>query len=167
MVLVADSGFDDVPAPDIIVVPGGPGTMPALADEATVDWLRQAHATSRWTTSACTGSLLLGAAGALVGKQATSHWILRDQLREFGADPVAKRVVVQGKVITAAGVSAGIDMALMLAAKEAGEDEARALQLTIEYDPQPPFDSGSLEKADETTRLRATQHMVPEESAAV
>lgn len=167
MVLVADSGFDDVPAPDIIVVPGGPGTMPALADEATVDWLRQAHATSRWTTSACTGSLLLGAAGALAGKQATSHWILRDQLREFGADPVAERVVVQGKVITAAGVSAGIDMALMLAAKEAGEDEARALQLTIEYDPQPPFDSGSLEKADETTRLRATQHMVPEESAAV
>ena len=165
MVLVADSGFDDVPAPDIIVVPGGPGTMPALTDAATVDWLRQAHVTSRWTTSACTGSLLLGAAGALVGKRATSHWILRDKLSEFGAEPVAERVVVQGKVITAAGVSAGIDMALMLAALEAGEDEARALQLTIEYDP-PPFDSGSLEKADEATQLRATRHMVPEEGAA-
>jgi cyclohexyl-isocyanide hydratase len=108
----------------------------------------------------CTGSLLLGAAGVLRGKRATSHWILRDMLREFGAEPVAERVVIEGDVITAAGVSAGIDMALTLAAIEAGEDEARALQLVIEYDPDPPFDSGSLEKADADTQRRATEHMV-------
>lgn len=161
LVLVADSRLEDVPAPDIVVVPGGPGTMAALGDDAVVEWLRQAHASSKWTTSVCTGSLLLGAAGILEGKRATSHWILRDMLREFGAEPVAERVVVEGNVITAAGVSAGIDMALKLAAIEAGEDEARALQLVIEYDPDPPFDSGSLEKADAETRRRATEHMVP------
>ena len=161
LVLVADSRLEDVPSPDIVVVPGGPGTMAALGDDAAVEWLRQAHASSKWTTSVCTGSLLLGAAGILEGKRATSHWILRDMLREFGAEPVAERVVVEGDVITAAGVSAGIDMALKLAAMEAGEDEARALQLVIEYDPDPPFDSGSLEKADAETRRRATEHMVP------
>jgi putative intracellular protease/amidase len=164
MVLVADTRLEDVPAPDIILVPGGPGTMAALGDTAVVEWLRQAHTTSTWTTSVCTGSLLLGAAGVLEGKRATSHWILRDTLREFGAEPVAERVVVQGKVITAAGVSAGIDMALRLAAMEAGEDEARALQLLIEYDPDPPFDSGSLEKADAQTQRRATELMVPDGS---
>jgi len=148
LVLVADSGLEDVPRPDIIVVPGGPGTMPALAEAAAVEWLRQAHASSKWTTSVCTGSLLLRAAGILQGKRATSHWILRDMLREFGAKPVAERVVIEGDVITAAGVSAGIDMALMLAAIEAGDAEARTLQLVIEYDPDPPFDSGSLGKAD-------------------
>jgi putative intracellular protease/amidase len=160
MVLTADTGLDDVPSPDIVVVPGGPGTLAALEDAAAVDWLRRAHETSTWTTSVCTGSLLLGAAGVLAGKRATSHWILRDMLAQFGAEPVAERVVVEGKVITAAGVSAGIDMALRLAAAQAGEEEARALQLTIEYDPDPPFDSGSLEKADEATRRRATEHMV-------
>jgi len=161
MVMTADSGLDDVPSPDIIVVPGGPGTLPALEDAAAVEWLRRAHETSTWTTSVCTGSLLLGAAGILRGKRATSHWILRDMLAQFGAEPVAERVVIEGKIVTAAGVSAGIDMALQLAAREAGEDEARALQLVIEYDPDPPFDSGSLEKADEDTRRRATEHMVP------
>jgi transcriptional regulator GlxA family with amidase domain len=161
MVLTADSGLDDVPSPDVIVVPGGPGTLPALEDTAAVSWLRQAHETSMWTTSVCTGSLLLGAAGVLRGKRATSHWILRDMLSQFGAEPVAERVVIEGKVITAAGVSAGIDMALTLAAAAAGEDAARALQLTIEYDPDPPFDSGSLEKADDETRRRATALMVP------
>jgi transcriptional regulator GlxA family with amidase domain len=161
MVMTADSGLDDVPSPDIIVVPGGPGTLPALQDTAAVDWLRRAHETSTWTTSVCTGSLLLGAAGILDGKRATSHWILRDMLPQFGAEPVAERVVIEGRVITAAGVSAGIDMALRLAATEAGEDEARALQLVIEYDPDPPFDSGSLERADDETRRRATEHMVP------
>jgi transcriptional regulator GlxA family with amidase domain len=159
MVLTADSSLDDVPSPDIIVVPGGPGTLPALEDTAAVNWLRDAHETSTWTTSVCTGSLLLGAAGVLSGKRATTHWILRDMLGRFGAQAVAERVVVEGKVITAAGVSAGIDMALRLAAAEAGEDEARALQLVIEYDPEPPFDSGSLETADEPTRRRATEHM--------
>jgi putative intracellular protease/amidase len=161
MVMTADSALEDVPAPDIVVVPGGPGTLAALEDSAAVAWLRRAHETSRWTTSVCTGSLLLGAAGILQGKRATSHWILRDMLAQFGAQPVPERVVIEGNVITAAGVSAGIDMALQLAACEAGEEEARALQLTIEYDPDPPFDSGSLEKADEQTRRRATQIMVP------
>ncbi len=160
LVLVADSRLEDVPSPDIVVVPGGPGTMKAIGDAAAVEWLRQARESSKWTTSVCTGSLLLGAAGILEGKRATSHWILRDMLREFGAEPVAERVVVEGNVITAAGVSAGIDMALKLAAMEAGEDEARALQLVIEYDPDPPFDSGSLEKADSDTRRRAIENMV-------
>jgi transcriptional regulator GlxA family with amidase domain len=109
------------------------------------------------TTSGCTGSMLLGAAGILQGKRATSHWAVRDYLRNFGAEPVAERVVIEGKVITAGGVSAGIDMALTLAAREAGEDEARALQLVIEYDPQPPYDSGSLEKAEPETKQRATE----------
>ena len=159
--LMARSALDDVPAPDIIVVPGGPGTLAALEDAAAVEWLREAHITSKWTTSVCTGSLLLGAAGILEGKRATTHWILRDMLAQFGAESVAERVVIEGKVITAAGVSAGIDMALHLAAMEAGEAEARALQLTIEYDPDPPFDSGSLEKADALTQRRATALMVP------
>jgi transcriptional regulator GlxA family with amidase domain len=101
--------------------------------------------------------MLLGAAGVLQGKRATSHWAVREYLRNFGAEPVAERVVIEGKVITAGGVSAGIDMALTLAAREAGEAEARALQLVIEYDPQPPYDSGSLEKADAETRQRATE----------
>jgi transcriptional regulator GlxA family with amidase domain len=101
--------------------------------------------------------MLLGAAGVLEGKRATSHWAVRDYLRNFGAEPVAERVVIEGKVITAAGVSAGIDMALTLAGRIAGDDEARALQLIIEYDPQPPYDSGSLEKADPETQQRATE----------
>lgn len=165
MVLVADAHLDDVQAPDIVVVPGGPGTRRALEDGAAVDWLRRAHETSRWTTSVCTGSLLLGAAGALSGKRATSHWIVRDRLRDFGAEPVAERVVVDGKVITAAGVSSGIDMALTLAARETDEETARMLQLVIEYDPHPPYDSGSLEKADAGTRDRATAYFAPAMSA--
>jgi putative intracellular protease/amidase len=156
LVLTADSSLEDVPAPDVIVVPGS-GKVPFLDDPAAVEWVRAAHETSKWTTSVCTGSMLLGAAGVLEGKRATSHWAVREALRNFGAEPVAERVVVEGKVITAAGVSAGIDMGLTLAAYEAGEDEARALQLIIEYDPQPPFDSGSLEKADPETQQRATE----------
>jgi transcriptional regulator GlxA family with amidase domain len=112
-----------------------------------LDWLRGAHATSTWTTSVCTGSLVLGAAGILDGKRATSHWAYLNRLREFGAEPVSKRYVIDGKVATAAGVSAGIDMALELAARIAGEEVAKAIQLGIEYDPNPPFDSGSPEKA--------------------
>jgi putative intracellular protease/amidase len=156
LVLTADSSLDDVPAPEVIVIPGS-GKVPFLDDPAAVEWGRCAHETSTWTTSCCTGSMLLGAAGVLEGKRATSHWIVRDYLRNFGAEPVAERVVIDGKVITAAGVSAGIDMALTLAGYEAGEDEARALQLIIEYDPQPPYDSGSVEKADPETQQRATE----------
>ncbi len=157
----APDGFDDVPSPDIVVVPGGPGTLPALSDERAVNWLRQVHATTRWTTSVCAGSLLLGAAGVLAGRRATTHWIAHDQLGRFGAEPTDERVVIDGKIITAAGVSAGIDMALTLAAAEAGEDDARALQLVIEYDPQPPYDAGSVNTAGADTRRRATEMMMP------
>lgn len=159
VVLIADSALEEVREPDVIVVPGGPGTINAMNDSAAVGWLRSAHATARWTTSVCTGSLLLGADGLLEGKRATSHWIVRESLRHFGAEPVDERVVVDGDVITAAGVSAGIDMALTLAAYEAGEREARALQLVIEYDPQPPYDAGSLAKADSETERRAREFL--------
>jgi transcriptional regulator GlxA family with amidase domain len=147
LALVADHSLDDVPSPDIIVVPGGPGEVDVRAGAAVIDWLRAADATSTWTTSVCTGSLILGAAGLLEGKRATSHWTALDELRKFGAEPTEERVVVQGKIVTAAGVSSGIDMALWLAAQVAGEDVAKAIQLAIEYDPQPPFDAGSPRKA--------------------
>ena len=120
---------------------------PQMGDERLVDWIRTAHESSEWTTSVCTGSLLLGAAGVLEGLEATSHWIDLPELERFGATPVERRVVEQGKVITAAGVSSGIDMALTLAAQIAGEDVAKAIQLGIEYDPEPPFDSGSTRTA--------------------
>ena len=152
--IAVDAALDEVRTPDVIVVPGS-GRFPLLDDPAAVEWVRTAHETSTWTTSVCTGSAVLGAAGVLQGRRATSHWALRDHLRTFGAEPSAERVVVDGKVITAAGVSAGIDMALVLAARIAGEDEARALQLVIEYDPDPPFDSGSLSSASGATRQRA------------
>jgi putative intracellular protease/amidase len=142
-----DGTLADLPHPEVIVVPGGFGTRKLMGDEAVLDWLREAHATSRWTTSVCTGSLLLGAAGILDGLRATSHWLELETLRELGAEPTGERVVQQGKVITAAGVSSGIDMALTLTAHIAGEQVAQAIQLGIEYDPQPPFDSGSTEKA--------------------
>jgi len=146
--LVADATLDDVPAPDVLVVPGGTGTRDALGDERLVAWIRAAHATSTWTTSVCTGALLLGAAGVLDGLRATTHWAYLDALAGYGAEPAAdERVVEQGKVITSAGVSSGIDMALTLAARIAGADVAQAIQLRIEYDPQPPFDSGSTAKA--------------------
>jgi putative intracellular protease/amidase len=145
--LVADAAFEDLPDPEILVVPGGIGTHDFLDDERLVGWIRTAHETSQWTTSVCTGSLLLGAAGILDGLEATSHWLDIDALERYGARPTGKRVVEQGKVITAAGVSSGIDMGLTLAAKVAGPEAAQAIQLGIEYDPQPPFDAGSIEKA--------------------
>jgi transcriptional regulator GlxA family with amidase domain len=145
--LVAEATFDDVPAPDVLVVPGGTGTRDALDDERLVAWIRAAHATSTWTTSVCTGALLLGAAGVLDGLRATTHWAFLDALTAYGAEPASERVVEQARVITSAGVSSGIDMALTLAARIAGEDVAQAIQLRIEYDPQPPFDAGSTAKA--------------------
>jgi putative intracellular protease/amidase len=145
--LHADAAFEDLPDPDILIVPGGTGTDDFLEDERLVGWIRKAHETSQWTTSVCTGSLLLGAAGVLDGLEATSHWLDIDSLQRYGASPTGRRVVEQGKVITAAGVSSGIDMALLLAAKIGGPELAEAIQLGIEYDPQPPFDAGSVEKA--------------------
>jgi transcriptional regulator GlxA family with amidase domain len=145
--LVAEATLDDVPAPDVLVVPGGTGTLAALEDERLLDWIRRADATSTWTTSVCTGSLLLGAAGLLDGLCATTHWSYMDRLADYGAQATSERVVEQGKVITSAGVSSGIDMALTLAARIAGDDVAQAIQLRIEYDPEPPFDVGSIAKA--------------------
>jgi len=145
--LSADFGLDEVGAADVVLVPGGEGNRPLMEDEAVLSWLREIDRGSKWTTSVCTGSLVLGAAGLLEGKRATGHWLFRDQLREFGAEPVAERFVEDGKVLTAAGVSAGIDMALHLVGREAGPEVAQAVQLGIEYDPQPPFDAGSPSKA--------------------
>ena len=145
--LSADAVIEELTDPEVVLVPGGEGNRPLLTDEVVLDWLRTAHETTKWTTSVCTGSLVLAAAGILDGKRATSHWAYREELRQGGAEPVAERVVVDGKIVTAAGVSAGIDMALTLAALEAGEDFAKAVQLGIEYDPDPPFDAGSPEKA--------------------
>jgi transcriptional regulator GlxA family with amidase domain len=144
----ADVALADMPSPDVLLVPGGEGNRPLLKDEEVLDWVRGADATSTWTTSVCTGSLVLGAAGLLKGKRATSHWAYLESLRGYGAEPVSERVVKDGKVITAAGVSAGIDMALTLVAEISGEEIAKAIQLGIEYDPSPPFDSGSPAKAD-------------------
>ena len=145
--LLADAAFEDLPDPDILIVPGGTGTDDFLDDERLVGWIRRAHETSQWTTSVCTGSLLLGAAGLLDGLEATCHWLDIDSLERYAARPTKRRVVEQGKVITAAGVSSGIDMALVLAARIGGPELAQAIQLGIEYDPQPPFDAGTVEKA--------------------
>jgi transcriptional regulator GlxA family with amidase domain len=145
--LVADRPIDEVTSPEIVVVPGGYGTRALLEHEPLLDWLRGVHETSQWTTSVCTGSLLLAAAGLLDGTPATTHWLARDLLGELGAKPVPDRVVQQGKIITAAGVSSGIDMALRLVQLMHGDEAAQAIQLGIEYDPQPPFDAGSPEKA--------------------
>jgi transcriptional regulator GlxA family with amidase domain len=143
LALTADRALDQLTDPDVVVVPGGLGTRALIEDRGMLNWLRIAHAGTHWTTSVCTGSLLLAAAGILDGLEATTHWLELGTLASLGATAVARRVVVQGKVITAAGVSAGIDMALTLAAKIAGEEIAQAIQLGIEYDPHPPFDSGS------------------------
>jgi transcriptional regulator GlxA family with amidase domain len=145
--LSADYSLDEVTEPDIVLVPGGEGNRPLLQDETVLSWLRQVDERTKWTTSVCTGSLVLGAAGLLQGKRATSHWLFLEQLREYGADPVGGRFVEDGKIVTAAGVSAGIDMALHLVGREVGPEVAQAVQLGIEYDPQPPFDAGSPGKA--------------------
>src|SRR5215212_6688943 len=160
--LEAERTLEELPAPDVIVVPGGIGSRTALADERLLDWVRAAHAGSRYTTSVCTGSLILQAAGVLDGLEATTHWLALDRLER----PVSARFVEQGKVITAAGVSAGIDMALMLADRIAGPDVAQAIQLGIEYDPAPPFDSGSPGKAPESVRALVEAAQRAEEEAA-
>jgi transcriptional regulator GlxA family with amidase domain len=140
--------FDDVPHPDVLLVPGGFITRTIAVDgNPVVEWIRGAHPHTTWTTSVCTGALLLGAAGVLDGLRATTHWSAYGDLAGFGATPTEERVVVEGKVVTGAGVSAGIDMALTLVAEIAGPKVAQAIQLGIEYDPQPPFDAGAPSKA--------------------
>jgi putative intracellular protease/amidase len=146
--LMVDKCFDEVRNPDVLVVPGGIGTRALVHDDAILDWIRGAHETSRFTTSVCTGSLLLAAAGLLNGLRATTHFSARALLAKYGATTAEDRVVQEGKIITAAGVSSGIDMALRLAAQLADETTAKALQLMIEYDPQPPYDAGALHKVD-------------------
>lgn len=147
LAIVADRTFEDVPRPDIVVVPGGPDMTPQTNDTVLLDWLRAADRESTWTTSVCTGSLILAAAGLLTGRRATSHWLALEQLRESGAEPTGERVVVDGKYVTAAGVSSGIDMGLTLVGRIAGDRRAQSIQLLLEYDPQPPYDAGSPEKA--------------------
>jgi putative intracellular protease/amidase len=164
--VVRDFAFDEVPNADILVVPGGVGTRPLIEDQPTIEWIRAIDAGSQWTTSVCTGSLLLGAAGLLEGKQATTHWAALDMLKQFGAVPTSERVVEQGKIITAAGVSSGIDMALRLVARLAGDEASQAIQLGIEYDPQPPFDTGSKAKAPDRIVELAMGGLMREAAAA-
>jgi putative intracellular protease/amidase len=158
LALVADGALADAPTPDIVLVPGGRGRRALMDDGPVHEWLRRAHETSTWTTSVCTGSLILAASGLLSGRRATTHWLAMEELGALGADPVTERVVFDGKLVTAAGVSAGIDMGLALAARIAGEQVAEAIQLGIEYDPAPPFRAGSPETAppDIVRALRAS-----------
>ena len=157
--LTAEASIAEVPRPDVLVLPGGAGVRPLCTDEPILDWLRGAHGTTSWTTSVCTGSLLLGAAGLLKGLTATTHWASSDLLEQYGARYVEERVVQQGKIITSAGVSSGIDMALTLVARIAGDDTAKGIQLSIEYDPQPPFNCGAPSKAEPAVLDRVRQTM--------
>jgi transcriptional regulator GlxA family with amidase domain len=165
--LVAEHALDELSDPEIVVVPGGSGQSELMHEGPVLEWLRCVHRTSTWTTSVCTGSLLLGAAGLLAGRRATSHWLALEELGTLGATPTAERVVFDGKIVTAAGVSAGIDMALALAARIAGGEVARAIQLGMEYDPQPPFDSGSPQKAPPRVvqLLRSRSRFAPRHAA--
>jgi putative intracellular protease/amidase len=157
--LTAEASIAEVARPDVLVLPGGAGVRPLCAEEPILAWLRLAHGTTSWTTSVCTGSLLLGAAGLLRGLTATTHWASRELLERYGARYVEERVVQQGKIITSAGVSSGIDMALTLVAKMAGDDIAKGIQLSIEYDPQPPFNCGAPSKAEPAVLDRVRQTM--------
>ena len=147
LALVADYSLSEVTRADVLVVPGGFATRALEREEPLLEWIRAIDTTTAWTTSVCTGSMLLAAAGLLEGKEATTHWASLERLKQYGAIPTGRRVVEQGKIMTAAGVSAGIDMGLTLAARIAGDEFAQGIQLGIEYDPQPPFDAGSLAKA--------------------
>ncbi|WP_371495887.1 DJ-1/PfpI family protein [Kitasatospora sp. NBC_00374] len=141
--LVADASLAEVTSPDILLVPGGPGQPTVMSDEALLDWIRRVDATTTWTTSVCSGSLILAGAGLLKGRRATSHWLALDRLPEHGAVPSTDRTVIDGKYATAAGVSAGIDLALLLAGRIAGDQVAQAIQLMTEYAPEPPYGAGS------------------------
>jgi putative intracellular protease/amidase len=158
-----DATLDELTDPDVVLVPGGVGTRPLVENKVVLDWVRTAHATSRFTTSVCTGSLVLAAAGLLKGLTATTHWSALEALGGFGAVPTQERVVehLPERIITAAGVSSGIDMALRLSELLVDADAAKAMQLMIEYDPQPPFDAGSLAKAGPAV-LERVQHYARE-----
>ena len=152
--------FDETPSPDVIVVPGGFSTLEHARDEKVLAWLRQAHETATWTASVCSGSVLLASAGLLDGKRATTHWAALPILKTLGVTPVGdERIVHEGDVVTCAGVSAGIDLGLWLAGRIAGDAKAKAIQLSMEYDPQPPYDSGHMSKASAATKATATALM--------
>lgn len=170
--IAADSGvllvgathsFDETPSPDILLVPGGMTTFEHARDDKLLDWVRRADETSTWTTSVCSGSVILAAAGLLKGRRATSHWLVLPMLTPFGVEAVGdERIVHEGKFVTAAGVSAGIDLAMWLFGQICGEAKAKAVQLSIEYDPQPPFDSGHVSKASAATKASATAQLSKE-----
>ncbi|GGK69252.1 glutamine amidotransferase [Sphaerisporangium melleum] len=147
LALSAGATLAEVDACDVLVVPGGPGARTLMHDADFTGWIRRLHPGTTWTTSVCTGALLLGGAGLLEGLRATTHWGAVQALEAWGATYTPERVVFEGKIVTAAGVSAGIDMALTLFERIAGRTAAEATQLAIEYDPQPPFDAGSPAKA--------------------
>jgi putative intracellular protease/amidase len=160
--LAAEAALADIPHPDVVLVPGGPGQNDQMHDGPLHQWLRAADQTTEWTTSVCTGSLILAAAGLLTGRRATSYWMALGQLGKYGAIPVSERVVFDEKYVTAAGVSSGIDMALALAGRVAGDQTAQAIQLGIEYDPQPPYNAGSPEHApaEIVSRLEARSRFI-------
>jgi transcriptional regulator GlxA family with amidase domain len=155
-----DATYDDLPAPDVVVFPGGVGTRDLVRDDVVLDWVRRAHETSVFTTSVCTGSLVLAAAGLLDGLTATTHWGAMEYLGKLGAIPSDQRVVehLDRRIITAAGVSSGIDMALRLVELLVDRTAAEAAQLMIEYDPQPPFDAGSVAKAGPDVMPRIAEY---------
>lgn len=157
LLIGATHSFDETPSPDIILVPGGMATFEHARDEKVLDWVRRANETSTWTTSVCSGSVILAAAGVLDGRRATSHWMCLPMLKTFGVEAVGdERVVHEGKIVTAAGVSAGIDLGLWLFGQICGDAKAKAVQLVIEYDPQPPYDSGHMSKASAATKAAAS-----------
>jgi transcriptional regulator GlxA family with amidase domain len=157
LLIGATHSFDETPSPDILLVPGGMTTMEHARDGKLLDWVRQAHQTATWTASVCSGSVILAAAGLLDGKRATSHWMALTALKALGAKTVSdERIVQEGDIVTCAGVSAGIDLAMWLTGQIVGEAKAKAVQLAIEYDPQPPFDSGHMSKASAATKVTAT-----------
>jgi transcriptional regulator GlxA family with amidase domain len=160
LVIGATHSFAETPAPEVILVPGGMTTVAHARDETLLDWVRTAHRSATWTASVCSGSVILAAAGLLDGKRATSHWMALPILKMLGAIPVGdERVVHEGDIVTSAGVSAGIDLALWLAARIGGDDRAKAIQLSVEYNPEPPFDSGHMSKASAKTKAAATALM--------
>jgi transcriptional regulator GlxA family with amidase domain len=158
--ITVDATFEELPRPDVIVFPGGVGTRPLVHDARVLDWLRTAHDTTRFTTSVCTGSLVLAAAGLLDGLAATTHWSCYQELERLGAHPTPQRVVehLGRRLITAAGVSSGIDMALRLVELLVDRTAAEASQLMIEYDPQPPFDCGSRAKSNDVVMARVAEY---------
>lgn len=158
LALNAAFSLSDVPSPDVMLLPGGSaGTMKINQDQFVLDWVRTAHQTTQWTTAVCTGVFLLGKAGLLEGVEATTHWASTSDLAQYNATYQPARFVQSGKILTAAGVSAGIDMALYLAAQLRGEEVAKAIQLAIEYDPNPPFASGSLQQANQKTITQSNE----------